>query len=96
MTDQPPISQILASLTAAEDTDVSFIIAACINLYIEARRRMEGRVLLSASDIKPLFDLCSGLLATPAKPDLPRSRKLTEEESAGVLEAVESKIGRRV
>jgi len=96
MTDQPPISQILASLTAAEDTDASFIIAAAINLYIEARRRMEGRVLLSSTDIKPLFDLCSSLLATTAKPDLPRSRKLTEEESAGVLEAVESKIGRRV
>ena len=89
----PSIREVIRTLNIADDKDVNFIIAAGFNLYIEATKRLHGRVLLTPSDIETMFAMVDTLmtervhgLVEPAA----RSSKLSEEEENKLLNAVEA------
>ena len=72
--------------------DKNFLTAAAINLYIESLRRGAGRVLLTPHDIDTLYELIH-VLTNPVQvaivQDTNRTRELTEEEQAKVLNATD-------
>jgi hypothetical protein len=97
MTDQSSIRSILASLQAGDDENVAFLIAAAFNLYHEAIRKVQGRILLGPTDIRNVLSICSILLSEqpPAEKASAagRARELSEEEKAQLL-AVEEGMRR--
>lgn len=84
------------------DDNSKFIIAGAINLYIESRRRLDARVLITVEDIDPLLGICEELMTKRpwSKAKLPEARehKLSEEEQDAVqmvTEIVTEKVERR-
>lgn len=77
------------------DENEKFILAAAINLYIQARRRIDGRVLLSGQDIDPLFGICEELITkrpwSAIQTPMTREEALTAEEEEAV-----QKVGEEV
>lgn len=98
MTDQSSIRSILASITADDDENAAFIIAAAFNLYQEAIRKVQGRILLGPQDIRNVLSICAILLREqpPAEQASAsgRARELTDGEKKSLL-AVEQAIERR-
>lgn len=100
MNEQPPLpptlTDILHALNNAEDKDIAYLMAGTINLYMEAQRRINFKILMQPSDVKNILGILEVLLRK-AGSDLPyvqegRTHMLTEEEEAQVLEAVEEKV----
>lgn len=92
----PSLLSILHALNSAEDEDVAFLTAGTFNLYMEAQRRLNTKVLMQPSDVKNVLGILEVLLRK-GDPDQPyeqqgRSRELTEEEKETVLSAVEAKV----
>jgi hypothetical protein len=95
MTAQPSIREILSSIQSTEDKDQAFIVAATINLYSEANRRLHGRVLFSPSDVRNVLSILQILFEEPPieAPNLEgRSRELTPEEAAKVMAGIERAV----
>lgn len=88
------ITDIIKSLNTAEESDNLFIVAAAINLYNESHRRIRGQVLYGPDNVKALLGIIEHLLAAQAQSQIEfapkRNRKLTEDEEARLLKAVEA------
>lgn len=98
MTDQSSIRSILANLTADDDENAAFLIAAAFNLYQEAIRKVQGRILLGPQDVRNVLQICAILLAEQPPVEQAsasgRARELSESEKKSLL-AVEQAIERR-
>ena len=89
------IREVLSNLSQAENDDVSFIVAAAINLYSTAQQRLNGRIMMGVSDVHKLFQMIDLLVSQPLKEpamDPARPRKLNKEEEQAVLESLEVDI----
>lgn len=94
----PSIMEYVKSLNLADEDSISFIVAGTFNLYAESRRRIHGEMLMTPNDIKAIFQIVDLLLTQrDMQNNLPqgRSRKLSEEENANLLGAVQADISRR-
>ena len=66
MTDAPPsIRSILSTLSDSDDKNIATVVAGTINLYTEAHRMLSGKRLLTAKDIRNIFDILSIVLTEP-------------------------------
>lgn len=84
------IAEMLASINEAENGDTAFLVAAAFNLYAEAIRRKQGRVLLNTKDIESLFTIINYLMNPPMeviqkaiKPTMPTAEEIKAIETAG-------------
>lgn len=85
--DENSLIPILRSLITAENDDVAFVFAASMNLYLEAKRRLHGRVILGPSDAKAILSMVDLLTIEPEQKQLEptRSRELSTDEASQVL-----------
>lgn len=91
------LKDILKGIDIREDTDIAFVVAASINMYLETMRRIHGRMLLGPQDAVNLFYMIDMLLSptpapSPSEPKSVRTRELTEEESQQLLKAIEPAV----
>lgn len=102
MSDLPKsITDLLRGIDDADDSNKGFILAASFNLYLEAMRRVHGRVLLHPGDIRAVFDMAYTMLVKPpenVKQFVPisRDRELTQSEENSLLNAITEEPIRRV
>lgn len=75
-----------------DDENKAYLLAATFNLYSEAMRRMHGRVLLNAGDVRAILDMAYTMIVQPpkAKIETPKieERELTIVEQDQVLKAI--------
>lgn len=93
----PSLLSTLRAIDPGSDDDLAFLFAATTNLYIEACRRLHGRVLLKPQDTQTIFAFISSILEAKVVDDYApgqRSRQLTEAETAEVLGSVETAVRR--
>lgn len=95
------ITDLLRGIDDNSDADKGYILAASFNLYLEAMRRVHGRVLLHPGDIRAVFDMAYTMLVKPpAKEEqfVPqaRDRELTVVEQDQLLNAVAEEPRRKV
>ena len=100
MTDELPktITDLLQGLDGTDDDNKTYILAASFNLYLEAMRRIHGRILLHPGDIRAVLDMAYTMIVNPPIVEntfIPkaRDRELTTTEQGDLLNAVASEVG---
>lgn len=70
MTDQPPedpsppsLINVLDALEHNEDIVTQTILANAYNLFIDAKRRLAGTIVLRPEDMPKIYNICSTLLS---------------------------------
>lgn len=86
------MTELLRDLDGNEDKDIEFVLAATINLYAEALRRVHGRVLLAPNDVRRILDMAHAMLMQAGDvatfTQTGRDRQLSDAEKAELLNAV--------
>lgn len=87
------ITDLLRGLDQTDDGNKTYILAASFNLYLEAMRRIHGRVLLHPGDIRAVLDMAYTMVVNPPTMDRPyaveaRDRELTSVEEESLLNAI--------
>ena len=89
------ITDLLRGLDGTDDDNKTYILAASFNLYLEAMRRIHGRILLHPGDIRAVLDMAYTMIVNPPLVEdtfvpKPRDRELTTTEKEDLLQAVAS------
>ena len=95
----PSIVELIRNVTNAAEADVSFAVAATLNLYQEILRRVHGRVLLKPEDVQNVLKIVDMMLSADITQEYThtgRKREPDEKELEQVLEGKTEEVKRRV
>ena len=78
MNDDTSIRSVLDTLTHAEDKNIATVVAGTLNLYIETQRMLSGKRMLTAKDVRNIFDILLVLLSEPPEGDYAKSEPVRQ------------------
>lgn len=94
----PTITDLLKGINVEHDENKLFVLCGCLNLYMEAIRRCQGRILFHTGDVRAILDMAHTMIvrapdAIPVTRVTNEDRELSsveeEQVSSGIVRAVE-------